>query len=427
MKKINKIKKILIIAMLIIITIGAIPVKSNAVVPIDSAYIYATRKTDGLLLWQGMRIHTHMAVYSKEGKEYPAYCVNRELPGVEIGFSQNVDVNDLINDVMVWRAIINGYPYKTIAELGCESEEEAYLATKQAVYCMLTNRDVSEYSAIGESGERTLNALISIVNNARNSNETKVSSELKINQIDSLWKIDNIDKNYMSQEFTVSANASINTYSINLENEEIEGVKIVDEKNNEKNEFEASERFKIIIPIKNALKDGSFNINVTGKVKTKPVLYGKSQDPSLQSYALTGYMYEDGTGNKKVNYAKNDTKIKIVKKDETGNKYLGGVEFDLLDSNKNVIYTGLTTDSNGIIEIENLLPGTYYLQEKRTNEGYELYEKLIEVKVDLHETSTVNVINNVEKPKVEIEKPFSETTVQGIHSEIAVKLPKTGY
>lgn len=85
--------------------------------------------------------------------------MNRELPGVEIGRSQTVDVKKLVNNVMVWRAIINGYPYKSISELGCNTEEEAYLATKQAVYCMLTNRDVNEYSAIGEAGERTLNAL----------------------------------------------------------------------------------------------------------------------------------------------------------------------------------------------------------------------------------------------------------------------------
>ena len=426
MKKINTIKKVLITIILIIITLGAIPLRSNAVVPINSAYIYATRKTDGLLIWNGMYIHTHMAVYNKDGEEFPAYCVNRELDGVEIGFSQDVDVTDLLSDVMVWRAIINGYPYKTIAELGCESEEEAYLATKQAVYCMLTNRDVSEYQAVGESGERVLNALNSIVDNARNSSEAKVSSELKINQKDSLWKIDNIDKNYMSQEFSILANASISSYSISLDNVTLEGVKVVDENNNEKKEFNANETFKIIMPIKNVLQDGSFNINATGKVKTKPVLYGKSQDPLLQNYALTGFMYEEGEGTKKVNYTKNESKIIIVKKDETRKNYLSGVEFNLLDSNKNVIYTGLTTDSNGTIQVENLLPGTYYLQETRTNEGYELYEKLIEVKLELNETSTVNVINNVEKPKVEIEKPISETTVEQINSETAVKLPKTG-
>lgn len=419
-------KKILTTIILIIFMIGMIPLKSNAVVPIDSAYIYATRKTDGLLMWSGLRIHTHLAVYSKDGKEYPAYCLNRDLPGVEIGVSQTVDINSLVSNVMVWRAIINGYPYKSIAELGCKTEEEAYLATKQAVYCMLTNRDVNEYTAVGESGERTLNALKQIVTKARNSSEVKVSSELTINQINSLWEIDKIDNKYVSQEFSVKANAGMSTYKIQLENVTLEGVKITDENNNEKTEFNSNEKFKILIPVTNITKDGNFTISVCGEVATKPVLYGKSQDSSLQNYAITGYTYEDGNGSKKVYYTKNDTKIIIVKKDDSKQKYLQGVEFELLDTNKNVIYTDLVTDENGKIELDNLLPGTYYIRETRTLEGYELYDKLIRVDLELNETSTVNVLNAEEEPNIEVKELNTENTVNKKEANTTVKLPKTG-
>ncbi len=419
-------KKILITIILIIFTIGMLPLKSNAVVPIDSAYIYATRKTDGLLMWNGMRIHTHLAVYNKDGKEYPAYCMNRDLPGVEIGVSQTVDIDSLVSNVMVWRAVINGYPYKSIAELGCQTEEEAYLATKQAVYCMLTNRDVNEYSAIGESGERTLNALKQIVTNARNSSEIKVSSELTIKQLNSLWEVDKIDSKYVSQEFEVTANARFDTYKIELENLNIEGVKVTDENNTEKSEFKYSEKFKILIPVTNIEKDGNLTINVSGQVATKPVFYGKSRDASLQNYAITGYTYEDGTGSKKVYYTKNETKIIIIKKDEDGQNYLQGVEFDLLDSNKSTIYTGLTTDENGKIEIENLLPGIYYIKETRTKDGYELYDKLIKVDLELNETSTINVVNLEEEPNIEIKKTETENTVKNVKENTTVKLPKTG-
>ena len=423
----NKInKKIIISIFLLVFIIGMMPINSNAVVPIDTAYIYATRKTERILGWNGLQVRTQMAVYQKDGVEYPAYCMNRDLPGVEIGFSQEVDVKELVNNVLVWRAIINGYPYKTIEELGCQTEEEAYLATKQAVYSVLVDRDVNEYSAIGESGERALNALKQIVNTARSSNEVKVSAELKINQIDSLWKLDLKDNKYISQDFSVSANAGFNSYKVELTDAEIEGIKIVDENNNEKTEFKSNEKFRILIPITNILKDGSFNVNVYGKVKTKPVLYGQSRDPGLQNYALTGYMYEDGNGSKKVYYTKNETKIIILKKDETEQNYLKDVEFDILDSNKNTIYTGLITDENGKIEINNLLPGKYYIKETRTIEGYELYEKLIEVEIDLNETSTVNVINNKEIPQINVEKPVTEKTVKQTKSESTVKLPKTG-
>lgn len=420
------IRKIITTIILIILVIGAIPLKSNAVVPIDSAYIYATKKTERILMWNGLQIRTHMAVYNKDGVEYPAYCLNRDLPGVEIGFSQTVDVENFISDVMVWRAIINGYPYKTIEELGCKTEEEAYLATKQAVYSMLTNRDISEYSAIGESGERCLNALKQIAAAARSSNEVKLSSELKINQINSLWQIDNIDNKYVSQEFSVSANAGFSTYKIELSNVNIEGIKVTDLNNNEKTEFNYNEKFKILIPVKNITLDGDLSINAYGKVATKPVLYGKSRDAGLQNYAITGYTYEDGTGSKKVYYTKNDTKIIIVKKDEKDQKYLQGVEFNLLDENKNIIHAALTTDENGKIEINNLLPGTYYIQETRTLEGYNIYDKLIKVELELNETSTINVINTEEEPNIEVNKTYTENTVKNINTNTVVKLPKTG-
>lgn len=424
-------KKLISIISIIVILIGLIPISSKAVVPIDTAYIYANKKTDGLLMWKGLKIHTHLAVYKKDGKEYPAYCMNRELPGVEIGKSQTVDVKQLVNNVMVWRAIINGYPYKSISELGCNTEEEAYLATKQAVYCMLTNRDVNEYSAIGEAGERTLNALKTIVNNARNSNQTKVSSELTVNEQEKLWKIDNLDSSYISKTFSVTANASMSKYTVNVKNLNIEGYKLVDQNNKEKTEFTNPEKFKILIPIQEVKQDGSFSIEVSAQVATKPVFYGESRDSGLQSYALTGYTYEDGTGSKKVYYTKNETKIIITKIDDKTGKKLEGVEFELLDKDQNKIYTEITTNKDGIATIDNLLPGIYYIRETKTLEDYQLYSKLIKVELELNEETTVNVINSEKEPEIYKEEKKTELAVKEEKSSIKVKetapkLPKTG-
>ena len=424
-------KKLISIISIIVILIGLIPISSKAAVPIDTAYIYANKKTNGLLMWNGLKIHTHMAVYKKDGKEYPAYCMNRELPGVEIGRSQTVDVKQLVNNTKIWRAIINGYPYKSISELGCNTEEEAYLATKQAVYCMITNRDVNEYSAIGEAGERTLNALRTIVNNARNSNQTKVSSELTVNEQEKLWKIDNLDGKYISKTFSVTANTSMSKYTVNVKNLNIEGYKLVDQSNKEKTEFTNSEKFKILIPIQEVKQDGNFSIEVSAQVATKPVFYGESRDSGLQSYALTGYTYEEGTGSKKVYYTKNETKIIITKTDDKTGKKLEGVEFELLDKNQNKIYTEITTNKDGIATIDNLLPGIYYIRETKTLEGYQLYSKLIKVELELNEETTVNVINSEKEPEIYKEEKKTELAVKEKKSNIKVKetgpkLPKTG-
>lgn len=417
-------KKISIIISIIVMIISLIPMRSNAVEPIDTATIYSKGLTDGLLVRDGITRHTYIAVYKKDGKEYPAYCMNRELPGVEEG-PQTVNVNELVTNVMVWRVLINGYPYKTLAELGCNTEAEAYLATKQAIYCVLEDIDVNSYTAVNsDSGRRTLNALKKIVANAKKSTVSKVSSALTINQENSVWRVDKLDSKYVSRTFSVTANAGFDTYTVSLKNDSIEGIKITDENNKAKKTFKSNEKFKILIPITNIVKDGGFTINVAAKVNTKPVLYGKSTVSGLQNYAMTGYTYEDGSGSKSVNYLKNNTKIIIVKKEETNGKLLQGVEFEVLDENKNQLYAGLKTDSKGQIQLDNLLPGIYYIRETKTLDGYQIYDKLIKVNLELNEKATVQVINSKEAPEIHIENKESETSVSDKKSEISVENKK---
>ena len=415
MKKIISI----ILSLLMIMGIIIIPTKTQASIPINEAYLYSKGTYSDYLRYGGVGIVFDYVVYQKDGQEYPAYCLNREAKGVNSDLSYSVGINELLTDVEVWRTIINGYPYKTYQELGCANKEEAFLATKQAVYCALYNRDPNTYIATDEVGVRTRNALIQIVTNARNSTEVKQSADLSIEEVTSKWEQDNISNKYVSKKFTVKANSTINTYSAVLEGINVEGAKIVDEKNNEKTEFNYGDNFKIIIPIKNMTDEGSFNIKVNGKVATKPILYGYSSNPSLQDYALTGNIYEDGSGIKTIYYTKNETKIIILKQDENGNA-LEGVKFRLLNENKDVLHTELTTNKEGKIIIENLTPGVYYLEETNTVNGYAIYEEQIEAEVAYNEALTITVTNS--KETIETEKPeIIETQQEG-----TVKLPKTG-
>lgn len=415
-------KKIISIILIILMTIGIIifPNKSNANFEIDSADLYSKGVYSDYLRWGGMGLIFNYVVYTKDGKEYPAYCLNKDLDGVTENSTYAVSTETLLTDVNVWRAIINGYPYKTPQELGCATKEEAFFATKQAVYCMLYNRDPNTYSATDEVSTRTLNALIQIVTNARNSKEVKQSAELTIKDVTGKWEQDCNNKEYISKIFTVSANAITNTYNVTLEGINVEGAKIVDENNNEKNNFKYGENFKIIMPITNMQEEGNFNIKVNGKVATKPVLYGYSANRNLQDYAITGNIYEDGEGSKIVNYTKNETKIIILKKEEENSKALKGVQFELLDENKNVLKFELTTDENGQVIISNLAPGKYFIEETKTIKGYELYKDLIEADVKLNEELTVTITN--QKQNIEIEKP--EILENNI--EVVAKLPKTG-
>lgn len=350
----------------------------------------------------------------------------RQRYGAQEG-AYTVSVKEAITDVGLWRRIINGYPYKSIQELGVANKEEAFTATKQAVYCYIHGNNPADYEAIGDAGKRTLNAMNKIINNANHSNETKISSTLEINKQDKEWKQDKLNPQYASKTFSVSAGANIKNYKINITKEnakDIGGIKVTDIKNATKNEFSSNEKFKVLIPIKNMTEKGSFKLTVESQVQTKPILYGAAPNSSKQDYALTAMTYEDGRGEKSDSYPENETKIIIMKQDSKTKKKLEGAEFQLLDENKKVVYSDLKTNKEGKIELKHLIPGKYYLKETRAKEGYEAYQELIPLQVVLHEQYKVTVNNNPqEKPEIKIEKNEKSKEVS---SSNVKKLPVTG-
>ena len=404
-------KAMAVVSMLILSALGFI--NSVYATNINTANIYAVRDCGNLLTYRGTPVKVTYVEYINEGNHYPAYCMDKTKVGAETN-SYNVSIEGAVNDVGLWRRIINGYPYKSIQELGVANEQEAFTATKQAIYCYIHGNNPSDYGAIGEAGQRTLNAMHTIINNAQNSRESKISSTIKINKNSDSWKQDENEKNYVSKVYSVSAGANIKNYKIILSrknNQDIGGIKLTDINNKTKTEFSPNEKFKILVPIKEMKEKGNFELKVEAKISTKPVLYGTAPNSSYQDYALTGATYEDGTGNIQDEYFKNETKIIILKQDEDTNEKLEGVEFELLDENKNVVYNGLKTDKDGKINIENIIPGRYYIKETNAKDGYLRFEDLIKIDINLNEQMTVTVNNKKEeKPKIETSKNTTEVS-----------------
>ncbi len=417
-KKITHIMTVVLIIMLLFILNFMSLTYANS--NINSAYLYASGDCGKLLKYKGIEVIVKYVEYQNDGVSYPAYCLDKTKPGVDENSPYTVSIQDMINDVELWKIIINGYPYKSIEQLGVANKEEAFTATKQAIYCYIHGNNPDDYSPIGDAGNRTLNALKNILTNAQNSTETKISNTITINRVSEKWEQDSIDKNYVSKIYSIKKEGQIKDYKINIENEDgtqLGGIKITDEKNNEKNTFNPNEKFKILIPIKEMTNDKKIKINVEAKIETKPILYGKAPDAGRQDYALTAGTYEDGTGYIKEEYEKNETKIKIIKQDSQTGERLENVEFELLNENEEIIYSGLKTNENGEVIIENLIPQKYFIKETKTIDGYEIYDKLIAVNIGLNEELTVTVNNNKE------DKP----TVEKKQQELAVKkLPVTG-
>lgn len=308
--------------------------------------------------------------------------------------------------------------------MGVANKEEAFTATKQAVYCYIHGNNPADYQGIGEAGIRTLNAMYRIIENANHSNETKLSSTMEIHKLDNQWKQDEKEKQYVSKIFSVTANASSKDYTVKITKENaqnIGGIKVTDMENKEKSQFSANEKFKVLIPIKNMTESGKFKLTVQGQVQTKPILYGIAPNSGYQDYALTVATYEDGIGEKNDEYPENETRIILIKEDEETKERLENTEFELLDENKKVVYADLKTNKEGKIEIAHLIPGKYYLRETKAKEGYESYKELIELQIALHEQYTITINNKEEKPKIEKDKRLKEKEVN-----VRKILPVTG-
>ena len=426
---ISKITKIILITFFIVMCIcqGF----TYATFNINKADLYSKGRCKPLLKMKsnGGDIIVTKVVYNNGGKENPAYCINVELDGVGERGNYSVTIDSIVSNPLVWRAITNGYPYKSLESLGVQDEDEAYTATKQAVYCVLYNYDTSRYLPIGVEGERTLNALNKIVKAARENTNVKPSNNITI-QPTSEWKIDEEKSEYISKKFKIETECNAKEFEINIselsvpqeKSEDTNKILLCDLGGNEITKTQKNE-FKIMIPINKLEKDGKIKINVKAQLETKPVLFGNSNNSTLQNYAITGEMYEGGEGELEINYSKNTNKLKIIKVGETEDKKLEGVEFNILDEHGNIKYSNLKTDKNGEVIVGTLYPGKYYIEETATIEGYTKLENKIEFEIDLNEELTLTVANTPkeEQSKKEIiknEKKYAEKKME--------KLPVTG-
>lgn len=402
-------------------------VKAANVTSLGKVDLTSSGNCGQLLKYKGTIVKTFYVEYSYNDKKYPAYCLNKDLEGVSDSLEYSVTPSKVISDVKLWRTIINGYPYKTLKQLGVESKKEAFTATKQAIYCCLYENEPEDYEAIGDAGERTLDALKTIVTNAEKSEETQTNSNVSVKTDSTEWLQAETKTNYVYKTYTFKSNASYVNYNVALKGEYPEGTIITNEAEKESSKFSSGEKFKVMIPITSLKDKGNILLNVETEVLTKPVIYGKSPKSTWQNYALTAYTYEETGCTYTDTYEPNETKIKLQKLDEDTKQPIANVEFNLLDANSQMLQTGLITDENGEITIENILPGTYYIEETKAPEGYELYSGLIKIELALNEEAIVTVNNKkTEITKNKIEKEVTVTGKKEIQEVEEKILPVTG-
>ena len=421
MKLIKKIFAIIAVAinvLLVCSNVNAASIGENKALERGPLGYYCVQKWDGSK-WIYLTYNTTYYT-DTNGKKYVAYCLSPGSPGVGYVSGEketyNVKVKEVVNDDRIWRIVKNGYPYKSVQELGVETIDDAYFATMQAINSVLRGYtleqakqlySVGQFAINGESytdiqrrGTKTLNAMFSLINTGLNGTETR-KSLLGIS-VSNTTDFVKENENYYSQSFKVISNSSITGYTIS----KVEGLPnsayIADTKGNKKTSFNSGEGFKIMIPKTELNKNINVQITVKAMQRNYPIYYGESQLGGHQDYALCNDEYSEVYATAQMSIVTNKSKLKILKVDKDTNKPLQGAKFKVTNSNN--ITNTYTTNEKGLIEIANLYAGTIVIKEISAPANYKVSNEEIMVNLDYGETKEVKIENEFQKGNIIIKQ-----------------------
>lgn len=436
-----KIRKTLIIT-LIIMMITPMCFKVFATNIGDTPYLSRGERGDYTVQYfngtQWMYISYNIVTYKDEsGTKRIAYCVTPNTPGIDWTSGSlegyTVNIKEMLSNPMLWRVYRNGYPYKTPSELGVETEQDAYLATKLAGQCIIVGRGLEEIRTYYRAGQdpvagqkladiqrrsqKVIDSVYRLVENARNSNETPAN-----NSIINISKVGNfeLDKNNCySQTYKVTSETEMASYTVKNILGFPNGSYSADLNGNAKTTFNANEQFKIMMPKDSITSDINGKIIIDTKCKTYPVFFGEGP-VGYQDYAVCADPYADLSKTVATNLEVCNSSLKIYKTDkETGAK-LSGVKFNVKYKDGTDI-GDFTTDKDGVITINNLKQGTVIVKELKTQNEYVLDSSEKEISIGLNTDTSVTITNMHKKGNLtilKVDKDDNDITLGGVEFDL---------
>lgn len=274
------------------------------------------------------------------------------------------------------------------------------MATKQAINCVMLNRDVrSLYRGTDSAGNKIVDVIESLTNIGRKGTQKFEDANLKIAKSGSLVE----EGNYYTQTFKVSSAVNISEYNVISTANLPSGAYIANTSNSKTTSFSGSENFKLVIPKSSMSADINAVINVRAKCKTFPVFYGKTRVSGTQNYAVTTDPYGDYVARTNLNVVTNTGKIQITKQDAETKLPIQGVTFALYKKDGTYISSS-TTNANGIATFGSLYQGEYILKETSTNENYILNTNSFNISVEYNKTASQTITNEHKRGNLSVYK-----------------------
>lgn len=366
-------------------------------------------------------------------KEIPAYCINPTTKGVpqsvNPGESIKYIANEASSDPKIMGIIANGYPHKGLSELKLDNKQQAYYATKMALWCYLIDDwsidrltlNPSLSGAEKERGEKILAAAKNIYKNGIWWNRVPQPTITVTADKDSAYPATVDGKEYLQQVFTADSETWVCDYDIDIgftmPDEVPEGTRIVDMNNNDITKIRTSSngasyagQFKVLYP-KDSVSDqtGSVQMSLHANVYKYAIYYALCAETSKYG-TLQRYMCDTDPTTEirqstfsRYSAAPSDTPDEpetptettlIINKVETGtNTPLSGATFEVKAPDGTVLGS-FVSDASGKIIIPLTLSGQYVITEKTAPKWHLLgTETTKTVSVDYGNTAIVTFEN----------------------------------
>lgn len=442
-------KRILSLFLAVLLLVGLLPTSALAASSLEDAMrevsIYARNDDlnwltmNGSVRTQHYTYYRYTSVLDGSTTEVPAYCVDPNLYGVPAlvpeGTAIHYTCSETVSDPKVCGIVSNGYPHVDLRTLGVNSVEEAYYATKTALWCYILrgswsiNRlgiNPALTGADKEAAQRVLKATQDIYYRGMLWN-VMISPRLTA-QPDraSAYPVTIDGESYYQQIFTVTTEtwAIGQKAAVTLAGSVPAGAKIVDLQNRETatvalttaGEIGFQGKIKVLYPAASIEgKTGNVQLNLSATVVQYAIFYAvcaeKDRYGNVQNYMLDTDPHIPIVGSAVSNFSAaaapdvpvEETALKIVKVEEGTNTPLEGAIFRVTNPDGTVLGS-FSTGSDGTVTIPVDIVGHYTVEEVTAPKWHTLSAQPTQHVTVLHGKTAVVTYENAPYGNLRVEK-----------------------
>ncbi len=358
-----------------------------------------------------------------------AYCVDYAFHAPSGVMTQKGHVPDRALAVL-----IQGYPNCSPESLGCQSTDEAFMATQMAIWEVLERSDISKKSnypfrvenitpVAGKeafynraiAGARKLLAIA-------DANPYNFSPVFNIdNSVDHVKTQDIENDDVLIGPYTLTVTgiqdiASVKNISARLEGQP-NSARLTDANGNPLGAI--ANGGSVYVRMSRFERATNFRIVFSADIDRKYGTIYTSADSSTQDYVILDTVPESASGSVQINWHNDNTfgEFEIVKVDEE-DKPLAGAKFRIEDDKGNVMVDSVETGSDGKIIYSNVKEGNYVAIEIEAPAGYKIKNKSTNITVKANERTSVKIVNETEKTSlgklIVIKKDDENKPIQGV-------------